>query len=66
MAWLGIVFALLTVDQLALPTTDAASRVLNGSIWVIWGLFALDFVAKFSLAPRKLTSSGPTGCPCSA
>lgn len=54
MAWLGIVFALLTVAQLVLPTSDAASRALNWAIWVIWGLFVMDFLAKFSLAPRKL------------
>lgn len=54
MAWLGVVFALLAIAALVLPAKDASTGPLAWITWAIWALFALDFVAKFWLAPHKL------------
>jgi voltage-gated potassium channel len=52
MAWLGVVFAMLAVFQLASPELSAAwSRGLEISVWAIWGVFVLDFAAKLVVAP---------------
>jgi voltage-gated potassium channel len=52
MAWLGIVFALLAVFQLADPGLSPAwGRVLDIATWAIWGVFVVDFVAKLLVAP---------------
>jgi voltage-gated potassium channel len=56
MAWLGVVFALLVVlevagDDLA-PGTRGAIRVAG---WVIWVVFLADFAVRLRLAPNRLT-----------
>jgi voltage-gated potassium channel len=55
MAWLGIVFALLAVFQLADPGLSGSwNRVLDVTTWVIWVVFVVDFVAKLVAAPSAL------------
>ena len=55
MAWLGIVFALLAVFQLADPGLSAAwNRALDVTTWMIWAIFVVDFVAKLIAAPSAL------------
>ena len=52
MAWLGIVFALLAVFQLADPGLDPSwNRVLDVTTWAIWAVFVADFLAKLIAAP---------------
>lgn len=53
MAWLGILFALLVGYDIAVDVTPRASRVLDLAGWTIWGIFALEFLAKLWLAPVK-------------
>lgn len=55
MAWLGIVFALLAVFQLADPGLSPSwNRVLDVTTWAIWGIFVVDFVAKLLAAPSAV------------
>ena len=55
MAWLGIVFALLAVFQLADPGLSPGwNRVLDVTTWTIWGVFVVDFLAKLVAAPSAL------------
>jgi voltage-gated potassium channel len=55
MAWLGIVFALLVAFQLADPDLSPGwSRGLDGAMWLIWGIFVVDFAAKLIAAPSTL------------
>lgn len=54
MAWLGVLFALLVGYDIAVDVTPRASRVLETAGWTIWGIFALEYLAKLSLAPAKL------------
>jgi voltage-gated potassium channel len=55
MAWLGIVFALLAVFQLADPGLSPSwNRVLDITTWTIWGVFVVDFVAKLVAAPSAM------------
>ena len=52
MAFLGIVFALLALFELADPGLSRSwSRVLAVTTWVIWGVFVVDFLAKIVAAP---------------
>ena len=55
MAWLGIVFALLAVFQLADPGLSPSwNRALDVTTWAIWAIFVADFVAKLIAAPSAL------------
>ena len=55
MAWLGVVFALLAVFQLADPGLSSSwNRMLDLATWAIWGIFVVDFVAKLVAAPSAL------------
>ncbi|MDP8968814.1 MAG: hypothetical protein M3N04_09460 [Actinomycetota bacterium] len=52
MAFLGIIFTLLTAFQLADPQLSAGwSRGLDGAMWALWGAFVVDFLAKLLVAP---------------
>ncbi len=52
MAFLGIVFTLLTAFQLADPQLAPGwSRGLDAGIWTLWGAFVVDFLAKLLVAP---------------
>ncbi len=53
MAWLGALFALLVGYDIAVDVTPRSSSVLEIAGWTIWGIFALEFLAKLSLAPVK-------------
>jgi voltage-gated potassium channel len=54
MAWLGVVFALLVGFELAVDLAPPAARALTVAGWVIWAIFALEFLAKLALAPKRL------------
>lgn len=55
MAYLGLVFALLVAFQLSEPELSGPwERALDITMWVIWGIFVADFVAKLITAPRPL------------
>lgn len=54
MTWLGVVFALLVAAQFAMPTRSTMGTALSWAIWVIWGVFVVDFLLKFTVAPSKL------------
>jgi voltage-gated potassium channel len=52
MAFLGIVFALVTVFELADPGVSPGwQQALSVTTWAIWALFVVDFVAKVVAAP---------------
>lgn len=54
MAWLGIVFALLVGFELAVDVSAGTATALEIAGWTIWGVFLLEFLAKLTLAPRRL------------
>ena len=54
MAWLGVLFALLVVYELAVELDAGATWVLSIAGWVIWGLFLTEFAAHLYLAPQRL------------
>lgn len=52
MAFLGIIFTLLTAFQLADPQLSAGwNRGLDAGLWTLWGVFVVDFLAKLLAAP---------------
>ncbi|MBA3890647.1 MAG: potassium channel family protein [Gemmatimonadaceae bacterium] len=54
--WLEKPMLVLSVAWLALVVvefTQGLSRAMQTAGWVIWGVFVLDFVLRFVLAPRK-------------
>ena len=52
MAFLGIVFTLLVVFEFAQPRLSHGwSRGIEVTIWVLWGVFVVDFLAKLVAAP---------------
>lgn len=54
MAWLGIVFALLLVLDIA--ATDLAPGTRLGveiATWVIWGLFVIEYAVRLGIAPDR-------------
>lgn len=52
LAFAGIVFTLLVAFEFAHPRLSPAwGRILDGSIWVLWSMFVVDFVAKAVAAP---------------
>ena len=53
MAWLGVVFALLVGYEIAVDLSPRTARVVEIVGWAIWAAFALEFVAKLWLAPRR-------------
>ncbi len=54
MAWLGVVFALLVGFELAVHVAPRTERALEWAAWAIWAVFALEFLAKAWLAPRRI------------
>lgn len=55
MAFLGIVFTLLTAFQLADPQLSQGwSRGLDAGMWTLWGAFVIDFLAKLLAAPSAV------------
>lgn len=54
MAWLGVLFALLIGYELAVDLGSSAQLAVTIAGWVIWGLFAAEFVTHLYLAPRRL------------
>ena len=54
MAWLGVVFALLVGFELAVDVSPATATALQIGGWAIWGVFAVELLAKLWLAPRRL------------
>ena len=54
MAWLGAVFALLVGFEIAVDVSPETGRWLSGAGWGIWAVFAVEFLAKLWLAPRRL------------
>jgi voltage-gated potassium channel len=53
MAWLGVVFALLVVFEIAVDLEPATSSALQTAGWVIWAVFLAEFLARLWLAPRR-------------
>lgn len=53
MAWLGVVFALLIGFQVAVDVEPGVGLAIKIAIWTIWGVFWIDFLVKFALAPMK-------------
>ena len=52
MAFLGIVFTLLVAFQLAQPDLSPGwARGIDVATWVLWGIFAVDFLARAAAAP---------------
>jgi voltage-gated potassium channel len=49
MAWLGVLFALLVGYEL----TPAAQRVLTAAGWVIWAVFAVEFLGQLWVAGNR-------------
>ena len=47
---LGFVWLALLVIELAWDRPSAFVRMV---VWVIWGIFLVDFLIRFTLAPRK-------------
>lgn len=52
MVLLSVAWIALLVAELA---GDGLPRSLDVAVWVIWGLFVLDFVVEFTIAPSKRT-----------
>jgi voltage-gated potassium channel len=53
MAWLGVVFALVVGYGLTVDLTPAGERALEIVGWVVWGVFAAEFVAHLWVAPSR-------------
>lgn len=52
MAFLGIVFTLLVAFEFAEPgLTGGWARGVSAALWVLWGVFVVDFAAKLVAAP---------------
>ncbi len=47
-------FVALLVYPIAVPTSKAVDANLRAVTWILWGLFAIDYVVRFALAPEKL------------
>lgn len=54
MAWLGVLFALVVGFEIAAEPQDPWPRIFDWLSWVIWGVFALEFLIQLGLAPRRL------------
>lgn len=54
MSWLGAVFALLVGFLLIARPPGTEGAVLQILSWLIWGVFALDYAARFLVAPDRL------------
>lgn len=55
MAFLGIIFTLLTAFQLADPQLTAGwNRALDAALWTLWGAFVVEFLAKLLGAPSAM------------
>lgn len=46
-----VVYAWRVLDH---PASEGLGATLDAALWVIWGLFAVDLVARFALARRKV------------
>jgi voltage-gated potassium channel len=54
MAWLGIVFALILVFEIAATDLAPGTRLgLEITTWVIWALFATEFAIRIYVAPHR-------------
>jgi voltage-gated potassium channel len=51
--WTLILAALATIPLIVLQEQGAKSRALDTMDWVLWGVFALEFLVFVSLAPRS-------------
>lgn len=53
MAILSLVFLVLVVVQIATRPTDPHAGPVEAAIWVIWGLFLVEFLVKLALYPDR-------------
>jgi voltage-gated potassium channel len=52
MAWLGVIFALIVLFDIAVELNPAASRALEIFGLAIWGVFLIEFIANLWIAER--------------
>jgi voltage-gated potassium channel len=50
----SLAFVALLVYPIAVPTSPAIDANLRATNWILWALFAADYVVRFSLAPDKV------------
>lgn len=53
MAWLGLLFALLVGYDIAVDLSGGIATAVETAGWVIWTIFAVEFLVKLWLAPRR-------------
>jgi voltage-gated potassium channel len=50
----SLAFVALLIYPIAVQTTPAVDSSLRATNWILWGVFATDYVVRFILAPGKL------------
>jgi voltage-gated potassium channel len=55
MAWLGVIFALVVLFDIAVPLDPEMSRALDITAWVIWVVFLIEFAGHLWIAKRPST-----------
>ncbi|MGP6158892.1 MAG: hypothetical protein ACLPYS_15530, partial [Vulcanimicrobiaceae bacterium] len=51
----SIMFVGLLIYPIAVQTSSVIDANLRAADWILWSLFAVDYVVRFTLAPLKLT-----------